>query len=64
MAAIGGEGAIYGAGGRGGLRRSSFQLEYLSVQGSSKVFDGGIELRFSLPGTGAYLKVDVLYVLL
>ena len=57
MAAIGGEGAIYGAGGRGGIRRSSSQLEKSSEQESSETFGEGVELRLSLPGTGAYLKV-------
>lgn len=57
IAAIGGEGVIYGAGGRGGLRRSSSQLENSSRQSSSETFGEGIELRFSLPSIGVYLKV-------
>ncbi|KAF6227350.1 hypothetical protein HO133_008794 [Letharia lupina] len=57
MAAIGGEGAIYGAGGRGGIRRSSSQLERSSEQQSSEPFGEGVELRLSLPGTGALLKL-------
>lgn len=57
MAAIGGEGAIYGAGGRGGMRRSSSHSEKLSEHNSSDTFGDGVELRLSLPGTGAYLKV-------
>ena len=57
MAAIGGVGAIYGAGGRGGIRRSSSQLEESSKQKSLEALGEGIELRLSLPGTGAYLKV-------
>ena len=63
MAAIGGEGAIYGAGGRGGIRRSSSQLEKSSKQDSSETFGEGVELRLSLPGTGAYLKVWLFSVL-
>ena len=57
MAAIGGEGAINGAGGRAGIRRSSSQLEKTSRQESLEKFEEGVELRFSLPGTGIYLKV-------
>ena len=57
LAAIGGEGAIYGAGGRGALRRRSSQLENSSEQQSSEIFAEGIELKLSLPGTGTYLKV-------
>ena len=57
MAAIGGEGAINGAGGRAGFRRSSSQLEKTSRQESLENFGEGVELRFSLPGTGIYLKV-------
>lgn len=64
MAAIGGEGAIYGAGGRGGIRRSSSQLERSSEQQSSEAFGEGVELRLSLPGTGAFLKVRRLFVLI
>ena len=56
MAAIGGVGAIYGAGGRGGIRRSSSQLEE-SEQKTSETSGEGVELRLSLPSTGAYLKV-------
>ena len=62
-AAIGGEGAIYGAGGRGGIRRSSSQMDVSSEQKSSESFEDGAELRFSLPNTGAYLKVRYLYTL-
>ena len=57
MAAIGGEGAINGAGGRAGIRRSSSQLEKTSWQESLEKFGEGVELKFSLPGTGIYLKV-------
>ena len=57
MAAIGGEGAINGAGGRAGIRRSSSQLEKTSGQESLENLGEGVELRFSLPGTGIYLKV-------
>ena len=57
MAAIGGEGAINGAGGRAGIRRSSSQLEKTSRHESLEKFGEGVELRFSLPGTGIYLKV-------
>ena len=63
MAAIGGEGAIYGAGGRGGIRRSSSQLEKTSEQGSFEMFGEGVELKLSLPGIGAYLKVQLFHVL-
>lgn len=57
MAAIGGEGAINGAGGRAGIRRSSSQSEKMPRQESLEKFSDGVELRFSLPGTGIYLKV-------
>ena len=63
LAAIGGEGAIYGAGGRGGIRRSSSQFENPSDQESSEAFAEGVELKLSLPGIGAYLKVRPLFVL-
>lgn len=64
LAAVGGEGAIYDAGGRGGIRRSSSQLENSSDQKLSEKFSEGVELRLSLPGTGAYLKVRLLYVII
>ena len=55
MAAIGGEDAIYGAGGRGGLRRSSSQFQ--SEQEGEDATSEGQSLRVSLPGTGPYLKL-------
>ena len=63
MSAIGGEDAIHDAGGRSGIRRSSSQLETSSEQTSFGTFSEGLELRFSLPGTGAYLKVWLASVL-
>ena len=63
VAAIGGEGAIYGAGGRGGIRRSGSQLDDSFEPKSSETCDDGVDLRLSLPGTGAYLKVRPLHVL-
>lgn len=63
MAAIGGEDAIYGAGGKAGIQRSSSQLEKLSEQELSEISGEGVELRLSLPGTGAYLKVRLSSVL-
>lgn len=51
VAAVGGEEAIHGAGGRGGIRRSSSQFE------SPKLLGEGEDLRFSLPGMGPYLKL-------
>ena len=62
LAAIGGEGAIYVAGGRGGIRRSSSHLGNPSEQASSEAFAEGVELNLSLPGTGAYLKVRHLFM--
>lgn len=62
MAAIGGEDAIYDAGGRSGIRRSSSQLEKSSEQTSFENFSEGLELKLSLPGTGAYLKVRLFSV--
>lgn len=63
MAAVGGEGAIYCVGGRGGIRRSSSQLEKSPAQKSFEALGEGVELRLSLPGTGAYLKVGLFSVL-
>ena len=63
MAAIGGKGAVSGAGGRAGIRRSSSQLEKTSRQESLERFGEGVELRFSLPGTGTYLKVRYIFCL-
>lgn len=57
MAAVGGEEAIYDAGGRGGIRRSSSQYEQPSDQAPSTPFSEGQELKLSLPGTGPYLKI-------
>ena len=64
IAAVGGEGAVHGAGGRGGIRRSSSSLETLAEQKLPETFGEGAELRFSVPGTGAYLKVWLHCVLL
>ena len=55
MAAVGGEDAIYGAGGRGGMRRSSSQFQ--SEQDGKDAICEGQSLRVSLPGTGPYLKL-------
>ena len=63
LAAVGGEGAVYCAGGRGGIRHSSSQLEKSSKQTSSESMVEGVELNVSLPGTGTYLKVRHLFVL-
>ena len=63
LAAVGGEGAIYGAGGRGGIRRSGSQMENLSEQISSEPMADGVQLNLSLPGTGTYLKVRHLSIL-
>lgn len=63
LAAVGGEGAIYGAGGRGGIRRSSSQFEISSEQEPPEAYAEGVELKLSLPGTGAYLKVRHLFIL-
>ena len=63
LAAVGGEGAIYDAGGRGGIRRSGSQMENPSKQNSSEPVADGVQLNFSLPGTGTYLKVRHLSIL-
>ncbi len=57
MATVGGEDAIYNAGGRGGIRRSSSQFENLSEDGSRHFSREGEELRLSLPSIGPYLKL-------
>ena len=54
MAAIGGEDAIYDAGGRSGIRRSISQLDKSSEKTSFGNFGEGLELKLSLPGTGTY----------
>ena len=51
VAAIGGEGAIYEAGGRGGLRRSSSQFESKDGKAAED-----IPLQMSLPGMGPFLR--------
>ena len=53
-AAVGGEDAIFRAGGRGGIRNGSLQSEQESGRGLQESFG---ELRLSLPGTGALLKL-------
>ena len=55
IAAVGGEDAIHGAGGRGGMRRSSSQFQ--SAEDSEDAICEGQSLRVSLPGTGPYLKL-------
>ena len=64
LAAVGGEGAIYGAGGRGGIRRSGSQMENPSEQNSLEAMADEVPLKLSLPGTGTYLKVRHLSLLL
>ena len=63
LAAVGGEGAIYGAGGRGGIRCSGSQMENSSEKNSSEPMADGVQLKLSLPGTGTYLKVRHLSIL-
>ena len=63
LAAVGGEGAIYDAGGRGGIRRSGSQMENPSEQNLSEPIADGVPLKLSLPGTGTYLKVRHLSIL-
>lgn len=57
VAAVGGEDAIYSAGGRGGIRRSSSQSTNPTEQDSQQAFSEGEEFNVSLPGTGPYLKL-------
>lgn len=57
MAAIGGEAAIYDAGGRGGIRRSSSQFEKLPGEGSEHLSPEEEQLTLSLPSSGPYLKL-------
>lgn len=57
VAAVGGEGVIYSAGGRGGMRRSSSQFEKQSQQEAQRPTCVGEELQLSLPGTGPYLRL-------
>ena len=55
-------GSLAAVGGREGIRSSS-QLEKPSVQNISGTSGEELELRLSLPGTGAYLKVRLFYLL-
>ncbi|KAK3167909.1 hypothetical protein OEA41_004355 [Lepraria neglecta] len=57
VAAVGGEDAIYGAGGRGGVRRSSSQFTSQAEQDPQGFVGEGEQLKLSLPGTGPYLKL-------
>ena len=60
LAAVGGEKAIYDAGGRGGMRRSSqFSKEQEQESGpeTHQFPDDREDLRLSLPNTGPYLKI-------
>lgn len=57
VAAVGGEDAIYGAGGRGGVRRSSSQFNSQAEQDPQGFVGEGEQLKLSLPGTGPYLKL-------
>lgn len=57
VAAVGGEDAIYGAGGRGGIRRSSSQFTAQTDKETQQAFNEGEELKLSLPGTGPYLRL-------
>ncbi|KAL9631446.1 MAG: hypothetical protein Q9164_005890 [Protoblastenia rupestris] len=52
LAAVGGEGAIYDAGGRGGMRRSNSRYETQHVSLTDATM-----LQFSLPGTGPYIRL-------
>ena len=56
IAAVGGEGAVHGAGGHGGVRRNDAQIDRQSDCGFQ---DANIaeELQLSLPGMGPYLKL-------
>ena len=57
VAAVGGEDAIYGAGGRGGVRRSNSQFTSQAEQDPQGFVGEGEQLKLSLPGTGPYLKL-------
>ena len=57
VAAVGGDDAIYEAGGRGGIRRSSLQFGNQSEWEFQQSLSEGEELKISLPGTGPYLKL-------
>ena len=57
VAAVGGEDAIYEAGGRGGVRRSSSQFTSQSEQDPQRFVGEGEQLKLSLPGMGPYLKL-------
>ncbi|KAL2046019.1 hypothetical protein N7G274_001466 [Stereocaulon virgatum] len=57
VAAVGGEDAIYEAGGRAGVRRSSSQFTSWAEQDPQRFVGEGEQLKLSLPGTGPYLKL-------
>ena len=57
VAAVGGEDAVYGAGGRGGIRYSRSQFVDQVEQETHDAFGEGEQLKLSLPGTGPYLKL-------
>ena len=59
LAAVGGEGAVHGAGGggSGGLRRGSSQSSLQPEEGHQQSLKYGGELQFSLPSTGPFLRL-------
>lgn len=57
VAAVGGEGAIHTAGGRGGIRRSSSHFEKSGVEETKQLPFEGEDLTLSLPNIGSYLKL-------
>lgn len=60
MAAVGGDGAIHGAGntGKGGtIRRTSSQIDPFLEQGTPYLGQSGQEFHLALPNTGPYLKL-------
>ena len=56
--AVGGEDAVHGAGGRGGIRRTSSQFDGQS-EGDVQVLDVAEDLQLSLPGMVSVLPLHV-----
>ena len=57
LEAVGGDGAVNGAGGRGGIRRSDSEHTLDSAGQSSSIVEQGPQMQVSMPGTGSYLKL-------
>ena len=57
LAAVGGEHAVFGAGGRGGMRQEPIDVAEDPAGGESSLKTSTSKFQISLPGTGMYLKL-------